>query len=206
MGPTTIARWAASICTSAASSTPYCTCCTPGSGTRCCTTWATCQSAEPFHRLVNQGMSRPYAYTDSAASTSPAAEVVEKADGARSLLLRRRGGHPRVRQDRQVAEERHHTRTRCTRQYGADTFRLFEMFTGPLEQYRPWDAKAVIGSYRLLQRIWRDGHRREHRIDACIGRCAQRATESPAAQDDPRGPRGVTRPCGSTPRSPASPN
>ena len=39
--------------------------------------------------------------------------------------------------------------------YGADTMRLFEMFTGPLEQDRPWDTKAVIGSFRLLQRIWR---------------------------------------------------
>jgi leucyl-tRNA synthetase len=39
--------------------------------------------------------------------------------------------------------------------YGADTLRLFEMFTGPLEQSRPWDTKAVVGSYRLLQRLWR---------------------------------------------------
>jgi leucyl-tRNA synthetase len=29
------------------------------------------------------------------------------------------------------------------------------MFTGPLEQSRPWDTKAVVGSYRLLQRLWR---------------------------------------------------
>ena len=39
--------------------------------------------------------------------------------------------------------------------YGADTLRLFEMFGGPLEQSRPWDTKAVVGPYRLLQRIWR---------------------------------------------------
>jgi leucyl-tRNA synthetase len=39
--------------------------------------------------------------------------------------------------------------------YGADTFRLFEMFSGPLEQSRPWDAKAIVGPYRLLQRLWR---------------------------------------------------
>jgi leucyl-tRNA synthetase len=40
-------------------------------------------------------------------------------------------------------------------EFGADTFRLFEMFSGPLEQSRPWDAKAIVGPYRLLQRIWR---------------------------------------------------
>ena len=37
----TVSRPAASTCTWAARSTPYCTCCTPASGPRCCTTWAT---------------------------------------------------------------------------------------------------------------------------------------------------------------------
>ena len=41
-------------------------------------------------------------------------------------------------------------------EYGADTLRLYEMFTGPLEQSRPWETKAVVGVYRLLQRIWRN--------------------------------------------------
>jgi len=40
--------------------------------------------------------------------------------------------------------------------YGADTLRLYEMFTGPLDQSRPWDTKAVVGVFRLLQRIWRN--------------------------------------------------
>ena len=72
-------RWAASTCTSAASSTPCCTCCTRGSGTRCCSTWATCQSAEPFHRLVNQGMLQLPAYTNADGFYVEAAEVVEQA-------------------------------------------------------------------------------------------------------------------------------
>jgi leucyl-tRNA synthetase len=40
--------------------------------------------------------------------------------------------------------------------YGADTLRLYEMFTGPLDQSRPWETKAVVGVFRLLQRIWRN--------------------------------------------------
>ena len=40
-------------------------------------------------------------------------------------------------------------------EFGADTLRLYEMFTGPLEQSRPWETKAVVGVFRLLQRIWR---------------------------------------------------
>src|SRR3546814_12298122 len=42
-----------------------------------------------------------------------------------------------------------------TAEFGADTLRLYEMFTGPLEQSRPWETKAVVGVFRLLQRIWR---------------------------------------------------
>ena len=74
----------------------------------------------------------------------------------RAVLLRRRARSTAgVRQDRQEPEERGHARTSSSRDYGADTFRLFEMFSGPLEQSRPWDAKAIVGPYRLLQRIWR---------------------------------------------------
>jgi leucyl-tRNA synthetase len=40
-------------------------------------------------------------------------------------------------------------------EFGADTLRLYEMFTGPLEQSRPWETKAVVGVFRLLQRVWR---------------------------------------------------
>jgi leucyl-tRNA synthetase len=43
----------------------------------------------------------------------------------------------------------------CER-YGADTFRLYEMSTGPLEVSRPWSTRDVIGSQRFLQRVWRN--------------------------------------------------
>ena len=39
--------------------------------------------------------------------------------------------------------------------FGADTFRLYEMGLGPLEQSKPWDTRAVVGSQRFLQRLWR---------------------------------------------------
>lgn len=39
--------------------------------------------------------------------------------------------------------------------YGADTFRVYEMSMGPLEVSRPWETRAVVGSYRFLQRVWR---------------------------------------------------
>ena len=39
--------------------------------------------------------------------------------------------------------------------YGADTFRLYEMSMGPMEVSRPWETREVVGSLRFLQRLWR---------------------------------------------------
>jgi leucyl-tRNA synthetase len=39
--------------------------------------------------------------------------------------------------------------------YGADAFRLYEMFLGPLEMVKPWSTKGVEGVYRFLGRVWR---------------------------------------------------
>jgi leucyl-tRNA synthetase len=40
-------------------------------------------------------------------------------------------------------------------EYGADAFRLYEMFMGPLEMVKPWNTKGVEGVYRFLGRAWR---------------------------------------------------
>jgi len=40
-------------------------------------------------------------------------------------------------------------------QYGADTFRLYEMYMGPLETSKPWNTRDVPGLFKLCQRIWR---------------------------------------------------
>jgi leucyl-tRNA synthetase len=39
--------------------------------------------------------------------------------------------------------------------YGADAFRLYEMFMGPLEQVKPWNTRGVEGTHRFLNRVWR---------------------------------------------------
>ncbi len=41
------------------------------------------------------------------------------------------------------------------REYGADAFRLYEMFMGPLEMVKPWSTRGVEGGYRFLGRVWR---------------------------------------------------
>jgi len=39
--------------------------------------------------------------------------------------------------------------------YGADTFRMYEMFLGPIEQSKPWDTKGIEGIFRFLKKLWR---------------------------------------------------
>ncbi|MBU6157558.1 MAG: leucine--tRNA ligase [Bacteroidetes bacterium] len=40
-------------------------------------------------------------------------------------------------------------------QYGADTFRMYEMFLGPVELSKPWDTKGIEGVHRFLKKLWR---------------------------------------------------
>ncbi|MET8420930.1 leucine--tRNA ligase [Streptomyces sp. NPDC005134] len=109
-------------------------------------------SAEPFHKLYNQGMIQAFVYRDSRGIAVPAADVEER-DGAFyyqgekvSRVLGKMGKSLKnaVTPDEICAE------------YGADTLRLYEMAMGPLDVSRPWDTRAVVGQYRLLQRLWRN--------------------------------------------------
>jgi leucyl-tRNA synthetase len=39
--------------------------------------------------------------------------------------------------------------------FGADTFRMYEMFLGPVEQSKPWDTKGIEGVHRFIKKLWR---------------------------------------------------
>jgi len=39
--------------------------------------------------------------------------------------------------------------------YGADTFRMYEMFLGPIEMSKPWDTKGIEGVHRFIKKLWR---------------------------------------------------
>ncbi|NEK60327.1 leucine--tRNA ligase [Geodermatophilus sabuli] len=108
-------------------------------------------SEEPFRRLVNQGYISAYAYTDERGFYVPAADVVEE-DGRFTYE-----GRPVNREYGKIGKSLKNmvTPDEMIGAFGADTFRVYEMSTGPLDQSRPWETKAVVGSQRLLQRIWR---------------------------------------------------
>ncbi|GGU16800.1 leucine--tRNA ligase [Streptomyces violascens] len=109
-------------------------------------------SAEPFHKLYNQGMIQAYVYRDSRGFPVPAAEIEER-DGKFFFE-----GEPVKRELGKMGKSLKNAVTPdeiCT-EYGADTLRLYEMAMGPLDVSRPWDTRAVVGQYRLLQRLWRN--------------------------------------------------
>jgi leucyl-tRNA synthetase len=108
-------------------------------------------SAEPYHRLINQGYLQLPAYTNAQGTYVEAAEVEERDDGFYFH------GERVNREFGKIGKSLKNVITpdEFIADYGCDTFRLFEMFGGPLEQSRPWETKAIVGPYRLLQRIWR---------------------------------------------------
>jgi leucyl-tRNA synthetase len=108
-------------------------------------------SFEPFRKLVNQGYIQAYAYKDERGRYVPAEEVVER-DGRyywNETPVRREYGKMGKSLRNVVTPD-----DMCA-QYGADTFRVYEMSMGPLEVSRPWETRAVVGAQRFLQRVWR---------------------------------------------------
>jgi leucyl-tRNA synthetase len=109
-------------------------------------------SEEPFRRLYNQGYIQAYAYRDHRGQTVPAAEVVEDGDGWAW------NGHPVTREYGKMGKSLNNVVTPddMYELFGADTFRVYEMSMGPLDVSRPWETRAVVGSLRFLQRLWRN--------------------------------------------------
>ncbi|MFI9582135.1 leucine--tRNA ligase [Streptomyces sp. NPDC052236] len=109
-------------------------------------------SVEPFHKLYNQGMIQAYVYRDSRGFPVTATEVEER-DGKFYFE-----GEPVKRELGKMGKSLKNAVTpdEICAEYGADTLRLYEMAMGPLDVSRPWDTRAVVGQYRLLQRLWRN--------------------------------------------------
>jgi leucyl-tRNA synthetase len=109
-------------------------------------------SEEPFHRLFNQGYIQAYAYRDARGQTVPATEVIET-DGVYSwegeTVAREYGKMGKSLKNIVTPDEMYE-------EYGADTFRLYEMAMGPLDASRPWNTRDVVGMQRFLQRLWRN--------------------------------------------------
>lgn len=51
------------------------------------------------------------------------------------------------------------------RQYGADTFRMYEMFLGPLEQFKPWNTQGISGVHNFLRKYWNCIHTENNELN-----------------------------------------
>ena len=110
-------------------------------------------SEEPYHRLFNQGYIEAFAFRDERGQIVPAAEVVEHKDGTWTWE-----GQPVTREYGKMGKSLKNVATpdEMYEQYGADTFRLYEMSMGPLDASRPWSPRDIVGMQRFLQRVWRN--------------------------------------------------
>jgi len=110
-------------------------------------------SPEPFRKLFNQGMIRSYAYRDKRGVYIGYDDIDFTGDV------------PRHKKTGEVLPESVEKMSKSLKnvvnpdeviaQYGADTFRLYEMFMGPLEASKPWNTRDVPGVHRFCRRVWR---------------------------------------------------
>ncbi len=109
---------------------------------------------EPFAKLFHQGMITSYAYQRPDKTLVAVDQVDERPDGtfvergtgtrlASVIAKMSKSLKNVVNPDETIAE------------LGADTFRLYEMYMGPLDASKPWNTKDTVGLFRFLQRAWR---------------------------------------------------
>jgi len=118
-------------------------------------------SKEPYARLFNQGYIQAAAYKDER-EIYVDATAVERRDGQffyENQPVTREFGKMGKSLKNAVSPDDMYD------EYGADTLRLYEMATGPMDASRPWETRDVIGMYRFLQRLWRNI------VDEQTGRC-----------------------------------
>jgi leucyl-tRNA synthetase len=108
---------------------------------------------EPFARLFNQGMIRSFAYRDGRGMPVP----YEKVDLSADVARHKETGEPLAETVEKMSKSLKNVVNPddVVAEYGADTFRLYEMFMGPLEASKPWNTRDVPGVHRFLHRVWR---------------------------------------------------
>jgi leucyl-tRNA synthetase len=109
---------------------------------------------EPFGKLFHQGMITSYAYQRGDKTLVPTDQVEEIEEG----VFREKATRTAV---TQVVAKMSKALKNVVNpddvigDVGADTFRLYEMYMGPLEATKPWSTRDMVGMFRFLQRAWR---------------------------------------------------
>lgn len=108
---------------------------------------------EPFQRLFNQGMLQSFAYKDATGRLV----AVDEVDGEAEPPVLKSDGSPVERIVAKISKSLKNVVNpdAVCEQYGVDSFRLYEMFMGPLADSKPWNDRDVPGPRRFLERVWR---------------------------------------------------
>jgi leucyl-tRNA synthetase len=110
-------------------------------------------TSEPFAKLFNQGMILSFTYRDGRGVSWPHDQVDLTGEAP---ILKATGEKLAVSVEKMSKSLRNVvTPDEVIEKYGADTFRLYEMFMGPLDASKPWNTQDVPGVHRCLNRVWR---------------------------------------------------
>lgn len=114
-------------------------------------------SPEPFGRLFNQGYIQAYAYQDGRGMYVDVREVEERGEGKDARFVRRSTGEVLSRSLGKMGKSLKNAVAPddICREYGTDTLRIYEMYMGPLEASKPWNARDIVGMSRFLLAVWR---------------------------------------------------
>lgn len=108
---------------------------------------------EPWKRLIHQGMILGLSYKDQRGALVPN-DLVEEKDGK---YLHKETGEELTQLPAKMSKSLKNVVNPddIIKKYGADAFRLYEMFMGPLREVKPWQTEGVEGVFRFLNKVWR---------------------------------------------------
>jgi leucyl-tRNA synthetase len=112
---------------------------------------------EPFDKLFNQGMITADAYKDSRGVYVDVHDVEMRDEGGQKVPYEKTTGE-RLTVDPGKMGKRYKNGIppeEVAAEYTTDTFRCYEMYLGPLDASKPWQADAIIGIFRFLNGVWR---------------------------------------------------
>ncbi|MGP1274121.1 MAG: leucine--tRNA ligase [Caulobacterales bacterium] len=127
-------------------------------------------TAEPFTKLVNQGMLTSFAYQNARGVILPVDEVEERGEGH---FVHVPTGDPVTRIGAKMSKSLRNVVTPddVVAQYGSDAFRVCLMFMGPVEGGRVWETEKAAASLKFLRRVW----------NYAVGGLNAKAAEEPSA-------------------------
>lgn len=133
---------------------------------------------EPWKRLIHQGMILGISYKDQRGVLVPCDLVVPKDD----KFYHKETGEELTMLPAKMSKSLKNVVNPddIIKKYGADSFRLYEMFMGPLPEVKPWNTEGVEGVNRFLNRLWRSV------VDVNTGKLAPEICDEPLPKDSER--------------------